>query len=125
MLSQSLECLGRLVCKKLLFSSCLSQVSQVPRSVRRNRLDSSHELSQRPHEFFLSAIPLSNQVRSESSVIACHSKVSQLVTATAGTTNIVTEEISGNSKIIPVSCEVEDGIILLGRSGRAADRGFR
>src|SRR2546425_2149387 len=84
MLPQSLECLGGLVCKKLLFSSCLSQVSQVPRSVRRNRLDSGHELSQRPHEFFLSGIPLPNQVLSHSSVIACHSNVSQLVTATAG-----------------------------------------
>ncbi len=82
--SQSFECLRRLVCKKLLFSSRLSQICQVPRGVRRNRLDSGHELSQRPHEFFLSAIPLSNQVRSESSVIACHSNVSQLVTATAG-----------------------------------------
>src|SRR6266851_4648618 len=35
-------------------------------------------------EFFLSAIPLSNQVLSQSPVIVCHSNVSQLVTATAG-----------------------------------------
>src|SRR5207253_7613375 len=57
----------------ILFSSRLSQVCQVPGGVRRNRLDSGYELSQRSHEFFLSAIPLPNEVLSQSSVIACHS----------------------------------------------------